>query len=70
MKELSTEITESAAKVSELEEQQRSLLLSLANIPDEDLAAGGKENNVALRYFKEVPKFDFTPKIMLNFASL
>ena len=62
MKELSTEITESAAKVSELEEQQRSLLLSLANIPDEDLAAGGKENNVALRYFKEVPKFDFTPK--------
>lgn len=62
MKELSAEISENAAKVSALEEQQKSLLLSLANMPDEDLAEGGKENNVAIRYFKEVPKFDFEPK--------
>lgn len=62
MKELSAEISENAAKVSTLEEQQKSLLLSLANMPDEDLAEGGKENNVAIRYFKEAPKFDFEPK--------
>ncbi|MCI5924494.1 MAG: serine--tRNA ligase [Oscillospiraceae bacterium] len=62
MKELSAEISENAAKVSALEEQQKSLLLSLANMPDEDLAEGGKENNVAIRYFKEAPKFDFEPK--------
>lgn len=62
MKELSAEISENAAKVSALEEQQKSLLLSLANMPDEDLAKGGKENNVAIRYFKEAPKFDFEPK--------
>ena len=62
MKELSAEISENAAKVSALEEQQKSLLLSLANMPEEDLAEGGKENNVAIRYFKEAPKFDFEPK--------
>ena len=62
MKELSAEISKNAAKVSALEEQQKSLLLSLANMPDEDLAEGGKENNVAIRYFKEAPKFDFEPK--------
>lgn len=62
MKELSAEISENAAKVSALEEQQKSLLLSLANMPDEDLAEGGKENNAAIRYFKEAPKFDFEPK--------
>lgn len=62
MKELSAEISENAAKVSALEEQQKNLLLSLANMPDEDLAEGGKENNVAIRYFKEAPKFDFEPK--------
>ena len=62
MKELSAEISENAAKVSALEEQQKSLLLSLANMPDEDLAEGGKETNVAIRYFKEAPKFDFEPK--------
>jgi len=62
MKELSAEIGENAAKVSALEDQQKTLLLSLANMPDEDLASGGKENNVAIRYFREVPKFDFEPK--------
>lgn len=62
MKELSAEIGENAAKVSALEDQQKTLLLSLANMPDEDLASGGKENNVAIRYFKEAPKFDFEPK--------
>jgi seryl-tRNA synthetase len=37
-------------------------MLGLPNLPDEDLLAGGKENNQPLRYFGEPKKFDFEPK--------
>lgn len=62
MKELSEQIKENAQKVGDLEDKQKDLLLSLANIPDEDVVAGGKEENVPVRYFGEQPKFDFEPK--------
>ena len=42
--------------------EQKDLMLSLPNLPDEDVVAGGKENNVPLRYFKEKPVFDFPMK--------
>ncbi len=62
MKTLSDEITKNASEVAKLEEQQKELLLSLANMPDEDLREGGKENNVPIRTFLEKPKFSFEPK--------
>lgn len=62
MKTLSDKIKQCDAELSELEEKQKSLLLSLPNMPDEDLEAGGKENNKPIHYFKEQPKFDFEPK--------
>lgn len=62
MKELSDRIKEEQAKVSELEEQQRNLLLSLANMPDDDLEPGGKENNREVHRFGEPRQFDFEPK--------
>ena len=62
MKTLSDEITKNAAEVAKLEEQQKELLLSLANMPDEDLKEGGKENNVPIRTFLEKPEFSFEPK--------
>ncbi|WP_416201295.1 MAG: Serine--tRNA ligase 2 [Thermocaproicibacter melissae] len=63
MKTLSAEVKEYSAKLDEIEEQQKTLLLSLPNMPDEDVVAGGKENNEPLRYFGEKPKFEgFTPK--------
>lgn len=37
-------------------------LYCLPNMPDEDLKAGGKENNEPLRYYGEPKKFDFEPK--------
>ena len=37
-------------------------MLGLPNLPDPDLASGGKENNEPLRYFGEPHKFDFEPK--------
>ncbi|MCI1954802.1 MAG: serine--tRNA ligase [Oscillospiraceae bacterium] len=63
MKTLAAEVKENSAKLNEIEEKQKTLLLSLPNMPDEDVAAGGKENNKPLRYFGEKPKFEgFPPK--------
>ena len=62
MKELVAQIKEGDAKVAELDEKQKDLLLSLPNLPDEDVAAGGKEQNEPVRFFGEKPQFDFPMK--------
>ena len=63
MKELSAKVKESSAELESLEEEQKTLLLSLPNMPDDDLEAGGKENNKPIHYFGEKPDFSgFTPK--------
>ena len=62
MKELSETVKEENAKLSALEDKQKELMFCIPNLPDEDLLAGGKENNAAVHYFKEQPKFDFEPK--------
>lgn len=62
MKELGEKSKESDEKRKEAETELQSLLLSLPNLPDRDLLAGGKENNQPLRYFGEPHKFDFEPK--------
>ena len=62
MKALSEQIKEGGEELSSLEEDQKQKLLCLPNLPDEDVAAGGKEQNVPLHYFKEQPKFDFEIK--------
>jgi len=62
MKELVAQIKDGDVKIAELEEKQTSLLLSLPNLPDEDVCAGGKEQNEPVRYFGEKPKFDFPMK--------
>ena len=62
LKTLSEKIKASDGELGELEEKQKTLLLSLPNMPDEDLLAGGKENNKPIRFYKEQPKFDFEAK--------
>jgi len=62
LKTLSEKIKASDGELGELEEKQKTLLLSLPNMPDEDLLAGGKENNKPIRFYKEQPKFDFKAK--------
>ena len=62
MKELSETIKEDGAKLAALEDKQKDLMFCIPNLPDEDLLAGGKENNAAIHYFKEQPTFDFEPK--------
>lgn len=43
----------------EIEAEYRTLMLSLPNLPDPDLAPGGKEANEAIRHFGTPPSFDF-----------
>ena len=62
MAELKAQIAENDKALSEVEAEYRTLMLSLPNLPDPDLKAGGKENNEPLRYYGEPHKFDFEPK--------
>ena len=62
MKELSAKTKQIDEKLKEVETQFTSLMLGLPNLPDEDLLAGGKENNQPLRFFGEPKTFDFEPK--------
>ena len=60
--ELDKAIEEDAATLKTLSEEFRVAMLSLPNLPDEDLLPGGKENNQPLRYIGQKPSFDFAPK--------
>lgn len=62
MAKLKADIAINDAKLAEIETEYHSLMLSLPNLPDADLAPGGKENNEPLRYYGEPHKFDFTPQ--------
>ena len=60
--ELDKAIEEDAAALKTLSDEFKVAMLSLPNLPDEDLLPGGKENNQPLRYIGEKPSFDFEPK--------
>ena len=49
-------------ELREIEAEYNLLMAGLPNLPDEDLAPGGKENNEPIRYFGEPHTFDFEPK--------
>ncbi|MGN1066769.1 MAG: serine--tRNA ligase [Candidatus Fimimonas sp.] len=68
MNELKGKIAEADAKLAEVESRIRDFLLRLPNLPDEDLAAGGKENNRPIKVFGEKPHFDFAPKDHVELA--
>ncbi len=59
---LDASIENEAALLKDLSVQFRTAMLSLPNLPDEDLLPGGKENNQPLRYVGNKPAFDFEPK--------
>lgn len=63
MKEVSRRIKELDKTVSLLEAEIREMLISIPNIPHESVPVGEDENdNVEVRRWGELPKFDFEPK--------
>ena len=62
MAALKAGLAEDAEKLDAVLAEQKTLMLSLPNLPDADLLPGGKENNEPLRYIGEKPSFDFAPQ--------
>ena len=62
MKKLGLKIEELDNKVNELDNKIWEFLAELPNPPDEDLLAGGKENNKVLRQVNKKPEFSFKNK--------
>ena len=63
MRKLSDEIKEDDAKISEIDEELRTFMLKIPNIPNESVPVGADDSeNVELRKFEEPRKFDFEPK--------
>ena len=62
MKTLSDKIKQEEEALGEVESAQQDKMLQLPNMPDPDVAAGGKEQNQELRTFLEPQAFDFPVK--------
>ena len=68
MKALGDKIAAQDAELDVVNEKIRDFLLRLPNLPDEDLLAGGKENNKPIKTFGKKPTFDFEPKNHVDLA--
>ena len=63
MKKLSDEITDLNQQLSKLESEQKAILLSIPNIPNESVPIGKDDSeNVEVRRWGEPKKFNFEPK--------
>jgi len=62
MNSLKEKIRDADVELKAVEDELNDLMLGLPNMPDDDLAPGGKENNEPLRYYGEPHSFDFEPK--------
>ena len=69
MKALGDKIAEKDAELNVVNDKIRDFLLRLPNLPDEDLLAGGKENNKPIKTFGKKPKFNFEPKNHVELAT-
>ena len=69
MKVLGDKIAEKDAELNVVNDKIRDFLLRLPNLPDEDLLAGGKENNKPIKTFGKKPKFNFEPKNHVELAT-
>ena len=69
MKNIGDEILELDTKYDELDKKIFDFLVALPNIPDDDLVAGGKENNKVVKTYKEKPVFNFEAKDHVTIAT-
>ena len=62
VKEIMNEVAKDEEELAKLEEDIKTFLMPLPNIPDDDLLPGGKENNKTIFEYGEPQKFNFKPK--------
>ena len=65
---LADRLTDAEARLAELAARHREFLDALPNLPDDDVVAGGKENNEVVRTVGERPRFAFHPKDHMTLA--
>ena len=68
VKEIAAKNAEFDAKLKELEDKIREFVITLPNIPDDDLVGGGKENNKVIHTYREKPQFSFKIKDHVELA--
>ncbi len=59
MQEVSANIKKLDTELAEIDVKLKDILAAFPNIPDDDVLAGGKENNEVLRTWGQKPEFDF-----------
>ena len=69
MKKVSDTIKELDDELKSIEEKTHDFISALPNLPDPDIASGGKENNEVVSVFGEKPAFDFEPKDHVDLAT-
>ena len=62
VKEIAKETAEAEEELAKVEEDIKNFLLPLPNLPDDDLLAGGKENNKVIAEYGKPQEFAFKPK--------
>ncbi len=62
VKQIAAETADDEKELAKIEEDIKNFLLPLPNIPDDDLLAGGKENNKVIHSYGEVKEFGFEAK--------
>lgn len=60
-KAIGAEIAELDKSIADTESELNSFVAVLPNLPDDDVVAGGKENNAVVRVWGEKPEFGFKP---------
>lgn len=62
MRELGEKISANDELLEQIEQKLRHELLCLPNLPDDDVVAGGKENNAVIKVWGKKPEFSFPIK--------
>lgn len=66
--ELGTRLAEYEARLAELERECRAFLDPLPNLPDDEVAAGGKEHNEVIKPAGHLPEFPFPARDHVGLA--
>ena len=62
MRKIGEEISEDDKKIDDLQEKIFNFVACLPNLPDDDLVAGGKENNAVQKSSAKCPNSTLSPK--------
>lgn len=68
MKNLSNKIKELDQELNAISDKIQTFMAALPNLPDDDVVAGGKENNRPIRVWGKKPEFDFKFKDHVELA--